>query len=145
MNSTAKSLSLKTFLSIIFAILIQQSIANCQISLEHTQKNFLTVDLLINEAINHESDNYYPGSIKEDEFRMTDINYNSGSNSSILSELSCNEEIENEMLIEDWMTQEFNIKNNFTDAPDAEEEMELEEWMTQPSHWDTCYGCLSNK
>ncbi len=136
MNSTTKSLTLKTLLSIIIAVLIQQSIANCQIKSEYTRKNFSTIDQLNNEVMNDKSDNYFPGSINEDEFRMACINYNSASNSGILSELSCKEEIESEMLIEDWMIHEFKIDSNLTNSVDAEEEMKIEEWMTQPAHWD---------
>ena len=47
------------------------------------------------------------------------------------------EEIEDIMLIEDWMIQEFNIKSELTDdTNDIEEKMELEDWMTNPSHWE---------
>lgn len=148
MNSTAKSLSLKILLSIVMAILIQQSIAVCQISSELTYKEFKAFDLLVNENINYENDEFYnfiKRSNNQNVYWITD-NYNKEtSNSGYQSELSCTDEAENEMIIEDWMTREFNVKRDLKNTVDSEEEMELEDWMTDPSHWEVNSKILSRK
>ncbi len=146
MNSTTKSLSLKILLSIVMVILIQQSIAICQISSEFTHKNHKTFDLLVGEKINNENDEFYNfinRSKMENEYWISDDNDNEVSNSSVTSDLYCKEETENNMIIEDWMIQEFNVDKCLKDASDKEEEMALEDWMTQPSHWNVKIKPLS--
>jgi hypothetical protein len=147
MNSTAKSLSLKILISMVMTVMIQQSIAICQISSEFTKKNFRTIELLVDEKINHENDEFYNyfKSDRLNEYWMTENDIKEGSNSGILSETNFKEEIENEMVIEDWMTKEFNIIDSIDDARDKEEVMELEDWMIQPSTWEINSKPLSSK
>ena len=73
---------------------------------------------------------------REVEQGSTYIDYYIKSISGIINELYECEELEDEMLIEGWMTEEFKVKSDLTDDTGIiEEKMELEEWMTDPSHW----------
>ena len=49
------------------------------------------------------------------------------------------EAVDEEMIIEDWMLQEFNVnpvnKNMIKDEAVQEEEMEIEDWMLNIDHW----------
>ena len=148
MNLKAKILNLKILLGFAFIIIFYQSYINCQTSSVNYQVDMPVFDLPMDETNNFESvkhDYYYstpeksynfPKSDREVEKGSTDIEFYGKSSSGIINELYESEELEDKMLVEDWMTGEFNIKSELTDDTRIiEEKMELEEWMTDPSHW----------
>jgi len=142
MKSTTKLLNTKIILGFVFTIVIHQSFASCQTSSANNNMNITAIDLLMNETANYESvkpDNIYifPKSEWQVEHGEIDIDSRSESNSGLINELFSRDVIEDEMLVEDWMINEFNINDDLTnDTQENEEEMEVEEWMTNSLHWE---------